>query len=524
MTFWPPQTKLEDGILAAIRQGYKRILGVLPTRAGKTKVMASLANRYLLRNEKVALYLNRKLLIEQMAKKMNEYGLYHGVRAADYDDERRMPFQICSIQTEGSRTLRKQGQHSWDLHEAKLVLIDEGHLCRGKDYRAVADQHVEDGAVVIYFTATPLDMEDVADLMVIGGSNTDARACGAIVPCLHYGPDEPDLRCIGKIKVGEDLSENQNRKAMMREGVFGRVLKHYRELNPQQKPAIGFAPGVKESLGFAQEFQRAGIPAAHIDGDEIWMKGEWHKSEKKARMELEAALECGDIKIVWNRFVLREGIDWNFFCHAILATAFGSLQSYIQSGGRILGKYPGKDSVVIQDHGGNWHRHGSLNADRHWKLSDTASGLAQLREERFRCGEEKEPRRCPQCSRIVNGPKCFCGEEFHGRYSRPVVQSDGQLVLVEGDVFKPRKTAKPDAEEWMVKDWKKTYWQFRNSKENKKTFKDAANYYASKHYGVWPSTLWPFMPREAADWLRYVCDVEMHRLRPDPNYKPKERR
>jgi superfamily II DNA or RNA helicase len=257
----------------------------------------------------------------------------------------------------------------------------------------------------------------------------------------------------------------------------------------------------------------------------VWIKGELYKSDKKARMEVLCGSECGDIRVLCNRFVLREGIDAPWLAHGIFATVFGSLQSDLQSGGRLLRSHRDMASVTIQDHGGNWHKHGSLNADRHWSLSDTASGLAQLREERFRCGEEREPRRCHQCTRIVTGNKCFCGEEFEGkRYSRPVVQSDGELVMVEGQVYKPRKTAAPDAAQWLIDKWLKVFWRCRNSKKRKMTFKAALGLFAKENYGTWPSPSWPMMPMNSVDYLRHVCDVEIHRLRPNPKYVPKERR
>src|SRR5688572_31989517 len=35
----------------------------------------------------------------------------------------------------------------------------------------------------------------------------------------------------------------------------------------------------------------------------------------------------------------------------------------------------GKTHATLQDHGGNWWRHGSLNADRDWRPDETANGM-----------------------------------------------------------------------------------------------------------------------------------------------------
>ena len=58
--------------------------------------------------------------------------------------------------------------------------------------------------------------------------------------------------------------------------------------------------------------------------------------------------------VLCNRFVCA-GIDAPWLAHGIFATIFTSLQSYLQSGGRLLRSFPGIDAVTIR-HGGNWWR------------------------------------------------------------------------------------------------------------------------------------------------------------------------
>jgi hypothetical protein len=168
------------------------------------------------------------------------------------------------------------------------------------------------------------------------------------------------LRHIKNYKVGDDLTEKDNAKAIMRPGVFGRVLAAWKQHNPGQRPTLLFAPDVKGSIYFAEQFTEAGIPAAHIDGDDIWMNGESYSSDGDMRELVRDKLASGDIKVVCNRFVLREGIDWPFVECGILATVFGSLSSYIQSGGRLLRASPStgkskaciaKGSLVLTDRG-----------------------------------------------------------------------------------------------------------------------------------------------------------------------------
>jgi superfamily II DNA or RNA helicase len=397
--------------------------------------------------------------------------------------------------------------------------------------------HFEAGATIVGFTATPLGLGDLYDTLIVAGTPSELRACGALVWADHFGPDEPDLRHVKKLRIGEDLSENEQRAVMgaadslQIQQLFGRVVHSFEELNPERKPSILFAPGVPESIWFAREFARAGIKAAHIDGENIWVDGELYRTSRDLRRQVLDDLKCGRIAILCNRFVLREGVDAPWLAHGIFATVFGSLQSYLQAGGRLLRACPGLKTVTIQDHGGNWHRHGDLNADRIWKLEYTGSIVSRLREDRLRtkkcrqcgaplglgfqcmkCGanNEREPIRCPECSRIINGFKCKCGCEIRpGYHSRPVVQVDGSLMELRGDIYLPRRISRqPDA----VKRWKRCYYRAKNSDM---TFAQAEALYAKENGWCYPPRNLPLMPQNELDWFRRVKDVPRERLIPE---------
>src|SRR5262249_18752567 len=158
----------------------------------------------------------------------------------------------------------------------------------------------------------------------------------------------------------------------------------FERLNPLHRRTILFAPGVPESIWFAEQFVKKGVSAVHIDGENVWVNGTLYESSRTAREDVLAASKEGRIVVLCNRFVLREGIKAPWLVHGILATVFGSLQSYLQAGGRLLRAYPGLESVSLQDHGGNWWRHDSLNADREWRLEDTNTSVAGRREDRMR--------------------------------------------------------------------------------------------------------------------------------------------
>lgn len=526
---WPHQVRGVEETLAHIDAGRRRVVLQAPTGAGKTWMMADLVSRYVGSDLRAVLYTHRRLLVEQSSRVFDGFDLEHGIRAAGHMPERELLFQVASVHTEHARSyegvrrrLVKKGieegeshavaterSQAWGLHDADLVLVDEAHQQTGESSRRILDAHYQAGAAIVLVTATPVDMGGMADAIVCAGTASELRACGALVPCLHYGCDEPDLRHIGKVQVGHDLSENQNRKAIMVPGIYGRIFDNWNRLNPNGDPTIVFAPGVGESLGIAEHFFSQGVTAAHIDGGEVWINGETYRG-RDARQQALSGSKDGSIKVLCNRFVLREGVDAPWLAHGVLATVFGSLASYLQAGGRLLRAHPGLKRVVLQDHGGNWWRHGSLNADRTWQLGDTCSSLTGVRFDQFRDPGSgvREPACCPRCNLILSGPRCPCGFVIDlKRKSRMVVQQDGALKAMVGDIFVPRRVCKRrDAEER----WRKMYYRARNAGM---TFAQAEANFARENNWGWPSRKFPLMPLTDIDFYRKVADVPKERLR-----------
>lgn len=512
-SLWPHQGKALLDAEQAIGEGVKRICVASPTGGGKTRIMQDLALQFLGAGMRVALYTNRRMLIDQLSENCTKQGIYHGIRAAGYPDEREHRFQICSIQTEHARCVRSQ---RWHLHDAKLVLVDEAHLHANDMAHAILGNHVKDGAFVVGFTATPVSLGAMYDRLIQAGTVTELFQCGALVPAVHYAPDEPDMKRLKGIREGQDLTEKQQRSAIMRPGLFGRIWDNYRRINPDNRPTICFGPDVEGSVWIAEQFNKQGVRAAHIDGENIWIDGEYHKSTRDLRQEILEESKNGKIRVLCNRFVLREGIDCPWLVHAIFACIFGSLQSYLQSGGRLLRAFPGLQFVTIQDHGGNWWRHGSLNEDRYWTLGDTGARLYGKRAERLRNGEAPEPFTCPRCGRVwAAGRRCSparggCGFEFPEgmKRTRAVVTEEGTLKKITGSIFRPRKTyTDPDG----PAKWERMYHRAR-SKSWGASFRQAAAVFAQENGWNWPATDWPLMPTTPDDWFLKVSDVPMNRL------------
>jgi superfamily II DNA or RNA helicase len=512
---WPHQQRGIDNVQSAIAHGERRICLTSPTGGGKTEVICRLIETWGDQGLRTAVYTNRKMLVEQLHRVLDRRGIAHGVRASEWESDPDRPVQVCSLQTEHVR-MKKSAKLAgiWNLHKADRVVIDEAHLQTGPVAQKILDQHYGEGAAYLGVTATPVGLSGIYDCLLVAGIPSELRACGSLVPCRHFGPDEPDLRQLKRLRLGEDLSENQQRKAMgPKPQLWGRVWEWFEKLNPEHKPTILFAPGVPESVWFAQQFTNAGVPAAHLDGEEVWVDGQFYQTSKTAREDVVQRSKDGSIRVICNRYVLREGIDLPWLCHGIFATVFGSLQSYLQSGGRLLRGSAGLEHVVLQDHGGNWWRHGSLNADREWNLDWDCPRIAAQREDRMRAKKDKEPWRCRECAAINQGRRCTqCGHEPVGKKSRPVMTTEGSLKEMVGDIFRPRRISQRlDG----PKVWEKMYWRSRTQK-GEKTFRQAMALFAAENNWCWPDPKWPLMPKYEDHSYRLVKDVAMTDLNPRP--------
>lgn len=505
MKLWAHQQRALDQARPYVDRGDCAICITSPTGGGK-----SLMQRTIIAwGYPTCLYTNRVMLFTQLSEGLTADGIPHGKIAAGYEGDASQAVQLCMIPTVDSRMARP----GWRVHRARVVLIDECHNDTGRRMQEIIAQHREDGAAVIGFTATPVDIGHLYETLIVAGTNSELRACGAHVPAITYAPSEIDAGMVRKVKVLEEEFATPE----YRQAVFGSVLEHYRALNPDRRPTILFAPGVKESRWLAEHLTTNGIRTAHIDGERIWLDGEDHPSTDELRAEIKKWVANGDIDAVSNRFVLREGIDIPELQHLIFATPFASLTAYLQAGGRVLRAHPSHDKVTVCDHGGNWWRHGSLNADREWDITKTDAQMVAERAERMRrqkADDIPEPIVCERCGAIrTHGPQCRSCGHMSKRSVRQIIQADGRLKPVRGDVFKPRKVSTDPAE---IKAWKACYFRCKNSG---RTFNQAAALFARENGGRYPDPSWPYMPKDPAAKFQKIKDVpttELHRDAPAP--------
>lgn len=379
--------------LRASGQKFRRCITSV-TGSGKSLVMTEIARSEVARGGRVVLYSIRRLLTEQFIKQLQRDGVPFGCRAAEFDEhiDDDAPVQICSMQTEQARVIKKRlknkfegdvGRRQFPLAKATLVILDETHLLNGQISREIVDEHVELGASVLGFSATPFGCGDLFDKggLIFGADVSEARKSGLLVPAYIKGCPEMDTRQIEKVKTSNgDWSEADIRKHCWTQAIYGYVMESLVEHNPSLKPFFLFAPGVEESVGFEAHFRKNGIRTAHIDATDAVVDGKRYPSSREVRRSILRDHENRSIVGLNNRFVLKEAVDAPWVEHLILATPIGSLTSYMQIVGRGLRASPstGKRCLTINDHGGCLDEKTEILTKRGWIGCDGISDDDQV--------------------------------------------------------------------------------------------------------------------------------------------------
>jgi superfamily II DNA or RNA helicase len=366
------------------------------------------------------------MLAHQTSGVFDNANIDHGIIMAGHGTDWDKLVHVASIQS----------VHSWikneriELPDADMVIVDEPHCFLGGEAAMKLIQgHRERGATIIGTTATPVGLRGIFDKLLIAATTPELIKGGQLV-CVHsYSPNQPDLHKIHKTAVGE-YSVGDVVKVMRLQSIVGNIIDEYWRLNPRQIPTLFFGPDVPSTRWCMQQFNDAGIAATGI----------YDETPDDERETIRAGSKSGHWKVVGNRFVMREALDWPWIKHIILGTAFGAISTFVQTVGREMRAYPGFDHAVLQDHGGNRHRHGSPNAAIDWTLDDDDATLARKKAEKIQDGKEKEAIRCPQCGFERNyGDECPQCHYKHKKSVRMIIQEDGSLHRQVGNLTKIKR-------------------------------------------------------------------------------------
>ena len=395
-----------------MRAGRKAILCQAATGAGKTALAAFMLGTASAKNNRCGFLVHRRELVSQSAKMFERVGIPYSVMSPGFQPPRGHSFyypdariQIASVQTVGRRLDR--------IPDYDFITWDEAHHCSAGTWKKIRARFPK--AYHVGLTATPWRLDGAGlgeyfEVMVQGPPIRDLIRLSHLSAYELYAP--PGVSIQGLHLRAGDYAQEELRQAVDKPTVTGDIVKHYWR-HARGKRALGFAVNVEHSKHVVAEFNKYGIPAAHVDAE----------TNSDIRDAIFADLEAGTLLVVMNVDLASEGFDCPAVEAVILARPTQSLGMYLQQVGRALRPSPGKDKAIILDHAGNSLEHGLPDDERDWTL-EGRGGMS-----RARLNGSLSLRTCMACFRVQRSgpPKClYCGAVFEVQ-GRQVEFAEGEL-------------------------------------------------------------------------------------------------
>lgn len=392
------QKQILNKVRESYRQGYKAPCLVLPCGGGKSVLAAEVAKLATHKGNRVLFIVHRVELCEQIENTFINWGV---------------DMTLCTVgmvQTI-SRRLKNTPKPS-------IIITDENHHAPSKTYQKIYDFFEDVPRLGVTATPTRLDgsgLIDTNDILVEGVTAKWLIDNGYLAPYDYFAPPTVNAKNM-KHRAGEFIIDEEAYA-----DVYGDVIKHYRKL-ADGKQTIAYCPSVEISKLTAEEFNLAGIPAAHVDGE----------TPKQERADIIERYRKGEIKVLTNMALFGEGLDIQGCECCILLRPTESLSLHIQQSMRCMRPAPGKRAIII-DHVGNVFRHGFPDDEREWTLEG--------RKKQKREKNEVFVKQCPQCYYTHNetGACPQCGYKVEKTQAELI--HDREVELIELDAERKKQVA-----------------------------------------------------------------------------------
>lgn len=399
--------------------GFRRIVYVLPTAAGKTVMFVRLARVW---PEEVIIMAHRRELIRQASQKLG--ATPHGIIAPGFPRTRHR-IQVASVQTLARRSISRVG----------LIIPDECHHSCATTWRNFFDSQPD--SLIAGFTATPERLDgrglgDVYDKMIVGPEIPEFVLAGYLKPTRIFAPPiNVDLSAVHTL--GGDYSAGELAEIMDKPGLTGSAVEHYGRLTPGQ-PAVVFCATVAAAEHEAEGFRAAGWRSEAVHGG-------LSSDERDRRI---GGLETGDVQVLAACDLISEGLDIPAISVVILRRPTKSLARYKQDLGRGMRPGPGAPWLTVLDHAGNLRQHGMPDAYHEWTLDGRPR-------KKNAASEAPAVRICPECYRAHEpAPACpECGHLYEVARRKVIGprQHDGELIEVKS-VAPVTKAVLREAKTW----------------------------------------------------------------------------
>lgn len=419
MKLFLDQQEVVSGVESSMKSGNKRVLVRAETGSGKTVMATNILHRAREKRSTTWFVVPRKQLLRQTAITYEYFDLEHSYIASGMKYDMFATNYICSLQTLKGRLD--------DLTPPRLAIIDETHFDYGLD--ALFAWFKEKGTYVIGLSATPLlangdGMDKWYQDMVSGLDLRSLIDLGRLSDYRYFEANAPD-----KSQLKSRSKEDYTKKSMTEwsdvhgKYIVGNAIELYKE-HAYGKLGIHFAPSVAESRRTAEQYNAAGIPAAHLDGDTPDDVREW---VIKKYADREFLMLC-NAELMTFGFDLAAQVGRDVMIETMIdGSPTKSLTKERQKWGRALRRK--LEPATIFDLVGNQEIHNYPCTEIDWSLDGKER---KVRKESQREVKMRQCTNCPRCH--PPAPKCpHCGHVY------PVQERD--IEVVEGEVKEVDKEA-----------------------------------------------------------------------------------
>jgi superfamily II DNA or RNA helicase len=387
-------------VINALNEGFKthqRQILCAVTGFGKTECAMAIMQEAAAQGKKVAMVLDRIVLVEQTSIRLSKYGIPHGVMQSGHWRYRPFePIQICSVQTLARRK----------FPDIDLLIIDEAHVAYKSTVEFMKNNpHIK----VVGLTATPFT-KGLADIYtnVIGAQPmSNLVEDGWVVPMKVFIAKEIDMT--GAKKVAGEWSQAEATERGMK--IVGNIVEEWTkktyELYGEPRKTIVFCAGVEHGKELVNQFAAAGynfVSISYKEDDEF--KRQTIEDFGKPDTTIHGLIATD---------ILTRGFDVSDVHIGVSARPFSkSFSSHVQQIGRVLRPHEGKEFGTWLDHSGNFLRFRNdwddLYHDGVTELK--AGGETAKREPTER---EKKEAKCPACMALWTSKDNTCSSCGHVR-------------------------------------------------------------------------------------------------------------
>lgn len=385
-----------------------------PTGFGKTEVAMHIMVQESKKGVKVAMVLDRIVLVNQTSTRLSKYKINHGVMQAGH--WRYRPYeniQVCSAQTLERRT---------NFPDVGLLIIDECHVQRTQVIEFIKSNP---DIRVIGLTATPFTTGLGSTYTHVVGAKPTGQLIEEkwLVPLKIFIAKEIDMT--GADKVAGEWSQRDSTERGMK--ITGDIVDEWvnktNQLFGGPKKTVVFASGVEHGRDLVRQFGERGYNFVSIS----------YKEDDDFKRETIEDFSRPDTKITGliATDILTRGFDVPDVLIGVSARPFSkSFSSHVQQMGRIMRPCEGKTHGIWLDHSGNY-----LRFRKEWDdlfdegVTDLKDGAESAKKEPPE--KVKKESKCGGCGALWIWPDRVCGECGWTRPMKEVLNVPGQMIELE---------------------------------------------------------------------------------------------